>query len=701
MRLLKTLGRAVFLTTVALAAGAALPAHAQTGYPMIIAVSPTGLQRGTTAEVAITGRFNLQGAYAVQFECKGITAEVVAPAAADAAKPTDSIKLKVTTTAEAPLGPQEFRIATPRGFSSIGQLVIYNLPQVLEKEPNNTVAAATPVEFPAVLDGVVGTAEDVDCYKFTAKAGDQIAFDCMSARLEDKIHDLTPGGGGAHSDPILVITDESGRELASGDDFYGPDPVMGYRFEKAGTYVLQIRDVRYMGSPGWTYCVTCTRDPLLLGVYPMAGERGKSVAVQPVGFNLAGMPQGSVQVPMMDPGPMDVQIATGKGGAAQMSNPVKFIVSDLPQFQEVVGNNTAEKATPVQLPAGLNGRIEAENGEDCFRFKGVKGQPYSFEVNARRYGSSLDSWLDLLDAKGNLLVNNDDTAGIGKDSHIDWTCPADAEYVLRIRDTHTRGGSEYFYNIEARLAKPDFVVVCDDDKALVDPGGGYAMYLIATRKHGFTGEIKLAVEGLPPGVTCTADRIPANMTQACMIFRGAPDAKVSFSRIHVFATGTVTGADGKPETLRREVRPEEEIYFPGGGRGRFGVDLHSVSVTDPTDIQVKLSTNKVELKPGGTATVDVEVVRSPTYKLGVSLDVYLRHLGGKFGDPLPPGVSMDEGASKTLLGPTDTKGKIVLKAAADAPEITDLPIAVLGQVSINFVVKVSHASEPLLISVKK
>jgi hypothetical protein len=85
----------------------------------------------------------------------------------------------------------------------------------------------------------------------------------------------------------------------------------------------------------------------------------------------------------------------------------------------------------------------------------------------------------------------------------------------------------------------------------------------------------------------------------------------------------------------------------------------------------------------------------------VILDVYLRHLGSKYGDPLPPGVSLDEGASKTLLGPTETKGKIVLKAAPDAPEIQDLPIAVLGQISINFVVKVSHASEPLLITVKK
>ena len=95
-------------------------------------------------------------------------------------------------------------------------------------------------------------------------------------------------------------------------------------------------------------------------------------------------------------------------------------------------------------------------------------------------------------------------------------------------------------------------------------------------------------------------------------------------------------------------------------------------------------------------TIDVDVVRQNDYKGAVVLDVYLRHLGGKFGDPLPPGVSLDETNSKTLLGPTETKGKIILTAAPTAQPVENLPIAVLGQVSINFVVKVSHASEPVM-----
>ena len=96
----------------------------------------------------------------------------------------------------------------------------------------------------------------------------------------------------------------------------------------------------------------------------------------------------------------------------------------------------------------------------------------------------------------------------------------------------------------------------------------------------------------------------------------------------------------------------------------------------------------------------MEVVRRPDYDKGLTLDVQLRHLGGVFGNPLPPGVTMIDGKSKTLLG-TGNTGSIVLKAAPDAPECADVPICVQGYVPINFVVKIGYASEPILVSVKK
>jgi hypothetical protein len=46
-----------------------------------------------------------------------------------------------------------------------------NLPNVLEVEPNDTPAQATPFAAPAALHGVISKPGDVDCFKFAAKAG--------------------------------------------------------------------------------------------------------------------------------------------------------------------------------------------------------------------------------------------------------------------------------------------------------------------------------------------------------------------------------------------------------------------------------------------------------------------------------------------------------------------------------------------------
>src|SRR5262249_1589008 len=98
--------------------------------------------------------------------------------------------------------------------------------------------------------------------------------------------------------------------------------------------------------------------------------------------------------------------------------------------------------------------------------------------------------------------------------------------------------------------------------------------------------------------------------------------------------------------------------------------------------------------------IDVTIQRRKDYDKAISLDVMLRHLGQIFGNPLPPGVTLVEGKSKTLLG-TTSKGHIVLRAAPNAAPIEDVPISVLCHVSINFVVKIGYSSAPILVTIQK
>jgi hypothetical protein len=208
------------------------------------------------------------------------------------------------------------------------------------------------------------------------------------------------------------------------------------------------------------------------------------------------------------------------------------------------------------------------------------------------------------------------------------------------------------------------------------------------------------VKGLPAGVTASPLTIPESMTQGLIVLTAAADAARDAANVELVGSAVVPMPDGRTVELVRGVAANQEIYLPGGGRGRFDVRLQSVAVTDPLDIlHVDVSQREITLKPGEEVKIDVTVQRRADYDKPVSLDVLLRHLNQVFASPLPPGVTLVEAKSKTLLG-TGSTGHIVLRADPKAAAIDNVPICVLCHVSINFVVKVSHASPVIRLSVR-
>jgi hypothetical protein len=678
--------RAAVLVALALAA----PAGAQTSFPMITHVSPVAVQRGTTAEVAVEGQLNFQGAYKALFAGGGITAEVVpSPAPKATVKPlVKSVKLKVTIAPDAALGVREFRLATTLGISSLGQLLIVDEPVVQESGANNTFAQANPIPVPSVVCGRIEAAEDVDCFKFSAKAGQALTFEVFCARLEDKIHDLQK-----HADPLIALFDADGRELASGDDALFADPLLSYTIPKDGTYFLQIRDAKYDGDPRWVYAVRVTDRPYASHLFPMAGNPGQRVEVEPVGSAKLVQPRIPFTVPTQL-GLHEVQLNAG----GRTTNPVTFYVTGLPCVTEREPNDTPQTANRVPVPCAINGRIGKRRDADHFVFHAAKGKPLRLEVKARRFGtvlcSGLDSMLEILNSAGTMIAANDDENG--KDSGLVFTPPADGDYVVRLRDLNSKGGVAWIYCLEIVHAKPDFSLRCDPGKAMIGPGSSTAWYVQVRRTNGFTGPVEVALDGLPPGVAASTLTIPPEMTQGLIVLTASATAKPEAAVVRVVGRAKIDG-----QTVERPSVVSEEIYLPGGGRGRFEAQMHAVAVTEPSDIlKVDVSPKAITLKPGQEVRIDVTIQRRSDYDKSVSLDVMLRHLGSVYGNPLPPGVTVDEGKSKTLIG-TGNTGHIVLKAAANAAPIENVPVSVLAHVSINFVVKISYSSPVIPLSVNK
>jgi hypothetical protein len=710
----------LWLGLLGCALGLSHPAAAQTSFIMLGSTFPTGVERGKTTEVTIRaggdGGSNLNGAYKVMFEGEGVKAEIEPPEkgwpAKDPKKPWElpgvgEVKMRVTVAPDAALGVREYRVASARmGISTVGQLVIGDEPEAVEKEPNNDIEHAQEVTLPCVVNGRLQDGEDMDCFKFKATAGQQVVFTALCARLEDKIHDLQE-----HADPLLVLRDMAGNELARNDDYYRADPMFPYKFEKAGEYVVQIRDVNYHGNPHWVYRLTLTTRPYVTAIVPCAVRPGQSNELHVTGFNLGDTRTVRLDVPPdTPPGIWMTQLRFPNG----VSNLIPLLVSDVPQTTIGSPNSAASgQAKPItaalqtappstsntvlSLPGGVNSWLATEGQVDRYRFHAKANVGWGFEVTSRRLDSEMDSEIKIRDAKGAVLASNDDT--FGKDSYLEWQAPADGDYTVEIRDLAGHAGPTYFYNLTAHPLPQDFLLHCDPGRAMIAPGNRTSWYVQVDRKHGFAGPITVEVKGLPAGVTVTPLTIPPEVSVGTLIFSAAPDAKVDASLVQVIGTAQLPGENGKSVTVSHEARPRMEVYVPGGGRGQLDGVTQGVAVTETNDLEVTANTQQVTLAPGGTAKIEVTLKRRPDYNKPVTLDVRVQHLGQVFVDPLPPGVSVDDDHSKTLLNEKDTQGTITLRAANDAKPIKDLPLAVFANVSINFVMKTWYAALPISLTV--
>ena len=677
-------------------------AAGQQSYPMLMSIEPVAAQIGQTSEHVVKSRYTMEDAYQVLVSGDGVTGQAVLPKLKEGEKKPAALQaltIQFTVDPEATPGVRDFRIATPTGVSTTGQIVIVADPIVVESGDNDTTAGANAFELPATVCGRIEKAEDVDYFKFHAEAGETICFHVRCMRLQDRIHDLQQ-----HADPILSIRNASGSTIAAADNVFAADPFLAYSFTESGDYYLELRDVRYQGNQYWCYSIEANKRPFVQTVFPLAiGADGGDLNL--IGQARIDPPRGKLTLrSAADPGiqPALVSINT------DVRHPVDVVLTDLPTGQESSAeNDSVESAQSISVPLGVNGKIASEGDIDCFAFDAKKGERYTLEVIAHRAGSSLDPHLRILNDKGSQQQLSDDMR-VGKrnfaDSRIEnWAVPADGKYIVEVRDVHLRGGPSFVYFLSVSRSQPHFTLFADTDKTPLTPGTSGVVYVRAEKKNGFGGEIQLQVDGLPEGVIATCGKILAGKHQdGCIVFTAAADTKPSVREIRISGTATVNEADDRARQITADATVYQETYQPGGGRGHWPVDSHVVSVGKPGDVRkVTLSTHELTLKPGGSASIDVEIERAPGFDKNVTLEVIYKHLSSVYGDPLPEGVSVDKSASKVLLTGGATKGKITLKAAANAQLAEKQLFTVMANVSLNFVMKATYASEPVYVTVNK
>ncbi len=696
----------VFVIAVMTASLVTTFACAQVSYPMVMSLKPVAIQIGATTECEVNSRYTMLGAYQVTVGGTGLSAEIVAPdlpPLKPGEKPKEVTKLKIrfSAAADALPGVREFRLATPNGASTIGQLVVVRDPVIFEAAENGEPNKAQVVSLPAVLCGVIEKAEDVDFWKFPASAGQSISFHVRCQRLQDKIHDLQ-----FHADPILFLRDTAGSVLSMSDNGFFADPFLTYSFDRAGEYLLEIRDVRFQGNVDWTYSIEANSRPFVLGAFPKAVKAGTDNPVELSGIGLPNGTTGILRLPVDTPsGLAQVPVQTGD----QTTNPVGVFVTDLPILVEPAGdNNSATTAVPFEVPQVIAGRIDVAADLDCYSFVAKKGETYSFEVIARRQMSNLDSFLRILNEQGQPLREDDD-GRFGRLTHADtwlegWEAPADGKYIVEIRDGLLRGGPGFEYALQVTRTRPYFTLEVDTDKTQLTPGTFGAIFVRAVRKHGFTGEVQLHIDSLPPGVIATCGRVLAGKgLDGCIGLFAPAGLKPMAADVRIWGTARHAGSAGSDDVeLVANAVPYQEYYSPGGGRGHYPVDSHTVAVGTSADLlAVKLSETEIRLKPGESKKILITLERAKDINANVTLDFMYRHLEQVYANSLPDGVTMDGNQSKTLLTGTDSEGFITLKADSSAAPVERQVTAVMANFAINFVMKATYSSPPVFVTVEK
>lgn len=678
-------------------------AETKIGFRQITVVEPVAIQRGTSQPMVLRSNFTLDGTHAAFLDRPGVTmtfAEKEPKEAPRKGRGSDGTPFLFDVTASADVLPGifEIRVATDQAVSSVSHLMVTDYPVFREdeKKVNNTRDQAAAVTIPSAICGRVEKAEDVDFYSFEGKAGQEVTAELFAQRVTAGVHGMVVRGPLIYlMDGLMTLYGPNGQVVAQNDNFAGGDSFIGVTLPEDGTYFLEVRDARYAGTGRYVYCVELASRPYAHATFPLSVQRGVTANAVAIGHGLGESTDVEVQGTADAPSGISrqrLQTALGE------TNPVSVIVSDHPQIVATGQNVSLETAQPLGFPVGINGRFPEQEGAHYYSFDAKKGDSFLFEVTARRIGLPLDSVLEVYDAAGKMLKESDDYLQT-KDSKFYWNAAADGQYVLAVRDLHGRGGERFLYHLKAERSGPEFEVHGEYYYSQLAPGTNMMWFAKLTRINAFDGPVEIVVENLPPGVEAEPLTIPPGMIHGAIILKCAADAKINASLVRVSGRATLPGRDGSDVEAIRYGRVTCEQQSSGGGQARWPINTQIVGVTKPLDLlKVEAEPKEVTLKPGEKQEITVRIERQKGFTDPVTLAMSFDYFSSKFGEQLPPGVTVGK-ASKLRLSGKVLEGKVVLEASDKALAVEKLPIAVLARVSITFSITTNYASNPVYLTV--
>lgn len=576
-------------------------AIAQAASPSLTAIEPHGGQRGTELDVSLVGD-RLGDAQEILFYYPGVKLVKIEKAE------DKQLKCRLKIAADCRLGEHALRVRTASGISDLRAFYVGALPAVAEQEPNNELAAPQKIELNVTVNAI-GDREDIDYYQVEAKQGQPLVVEIEGMRL-----------GNAIFDPVVAIFDSEQAELITVDDtpLVWQDAVAALVAPKDGNYTIAVREASYTGSRTSAYRMHVGTFPRPLAAYPAGGMLGQELEVRFVG-DVAGELTQKIKLPAV-PDPRFGLFAETQRGISP--SPVGFRLADVGNVLETEPNNIQKEATSAELPLAFNGVISTAGDTDYFRFKAAKGTVYDVQCYARRLRSPLDPVIAIEQVGGGTIGGNDDAAGA--DAIQRFTAPADGEYAIRVTDQLGRGGPEYVYRIEFVAPKPTLTLAVpktgrytqERQVATVPRGNRFALLVSATRSA-FSGDLAVAAEGLPAGVTLSADTLPNSVNMIPVLFEAAADAPVAGTLSNL----TARLVDPKQAIAGGLNQPIELLYGPPNQNLYWShpIDRLAVAVAEESPYKLSIVEPKAPLVQNGSMELKIVAERNEGFTAPITL----------------------------------------------------------------------------------
>lgn len=478
----------------------------QAAVPVLDHVFPAAIQIGTTQLVTLVGKFD-PWPTRLDLDIPGVSWEPT----------TNSGVIRVRVAPEAPAGPRVIRAFSPEGVSEPRFLILSQRLQQAEVEPNDAVPSAQVLAgLPAEVNGRLEKNGDVDSYSVDLRAGQTLMARLEAYTLQSPL------------DPVLKLLDARGVQVAwNHDEVRSLDPILAWRVETSGTYVLQVfgfaypadSDLRFSGSPKGVYRLHVSTDPVARHAWPLGVSRAVDTRVSWGDWGVSSVSSEAIEVlaSAIAPGAISHSLRI-----PHREVPLELSVGEGKEWVESEPNDAATTAQALGIPSAVSGDLDRPGDEDRYRLSCQKGEPLRLEVQAAGLGFPLDAWLRIEDASGKELARNDDTGG--SDPVLDWTSPETAEYRVVVGNLLQRGGRDQRYRLSIQRPKPLWSASMAEAAWSLEPGKTNESKVTLTRRYGADQRLTVSVRGLPSGVRVDSVEVSEKANAATLRWIAATNA---------------------------------------------------------------------------------------------------------------------------------------------------------------------------------